>query len=60
MQLDQAKFMQVKERLDFYRLPSSFPIESTELLHKLILMLDRNLDEKLYEKENSRYEEVLR
>jgi hypothetical protein len=55
MQIDQTKFLYVKERLDFYRLPVSFPVEATELLHKLIGLLDENANNKIYEKENIRY-----
>lgn len=54
--LDQAGFMYVKQRLDYYRLPSSFPIETLGLLTKLLGMLDQNDKERLYERENVRYE----
>lgn len=45
--LDQAGFMYVKQRLDYYRLPSSFPIETVGLLTKLLGMLDQNDKDKL-------------
>ena len=32
--------MRVKERLDYYHLPCSFPIEATGLLSKVLSMLD--------------------
>ena len=54
--LDQAGFMYVKQRLDYYRLPCSFPIETVGLLSKLLGMLDEHNKDKLYQKENVRYE----
>lgn len=53
--LDHAGFMYVKERLDYYRIPSSFPIEATGLLTKLLGLLDEHNKDKLYQKENLRY-----
>ena len=29
-------FMNVKERLDYYRLPCTFPVEATQLIDKLL------------------------
>lgn len=40
--LDEGGFMYVRQRLDYYRLPSTFPLESTELLRKLLLLLDEH------------------
>lgn len=32
--------MKVKERLDYHRLPSTFPVEATPLLSKLLNIVD--------------------
>ena len=32
--------MRVKEKLDYYQLPTTFPAEATPLLHKLINLID--------------------
>jgi hypothetical protein len=55
---DQQTFLHVKQRLDFYRLPSSFPIEATSLLSKLLELIDANTNDKIYQKENLRYAEL--
>ena len=46
---EEQVFLEVKERLDYYRLPTSFPIEATKLLHKILCLLDKK---GLSEKEN--------
>ena len=38
--VSQQLFMKVKERLDYYRLPATFPFEATPLLNKLLNLLD--------------------
>jgi len=37
--VSQELFMRVKEGLDYYHLPSTFPIEATALLDKLINLI---------------------
>jgi hypothetical protein len=39
--ISQELFLSVKERLDYYHLPTTFPIEATQLLSKLIKLVDR-------------------
>lgn len=38
--ITQNQFLAVKEKLDYHRLPSSFPIEATPLLAKILSKLD--------------------
>jgi hypothetical protein len=38
--VSQSLFMKVKEKLDYHRLPASFPIEATHLLSQLLNMLE--------------------
>jgi len=38
--VSQQLFLKVKEKLDYYCLPTSFPIEATHLLSKLINLID--------------------
>jgi hypothetical protein len=40
--ISQELFLDVKERLDYYHLPTTFPIEATPLLSKLIKLVDGN------------------
>lgn len=40
--VSQELFLSVKERLDYHHLPTTFPIEATPLLSKLIKLLDGN------------------
>jgi hypothetical protein len=40
--ISQELFLNVKERLDYYHLPTTFPIEATTLLSKLIKLIDGN------------------
>lgn len=54
--LDQGQFMYVKQRLDYYRIPSaSFPLEAITILSKLLKLLDQNNNNRLYQKQNIRY-----
>ena len=39
---DEQVFLEVKERLDYYRLPTIFPIEATNLLQKILTLLDKS------------------
>jgi hypothetical protein len=55
---DQHTFLHVKKRLDFYRLPTNFPIDATNLLSRLLQLIDGNTNEKMYQKENLRYAEL--
>lgn len=38
--VSQNLFIQVKEKLDYYHLPSNFPIEATHLLSKLLNLIN--------------------
>ena len=38
---EEQKFLEVKEHLDYYRLPTSFPYEATDLLAKLLALIPR-------------------
>jgi len=38
--VSQNLFLQVKEKLDYYHLPSSFPIEATHLISKLLTLVN--------------------
>lgn len=38
--VSQELFLSVKERLDYYHLPTTFPIEATHLLSKLVKLVD--------------------
>jgi hypothetical protein len=38
--VSQELFLKVKEKLDYHCLPTSFPIEATHLLNKLINLID--------------------
>lgn len=38
--VSQELFLGVKERLDYYHLPTTFPVEATHLLSKVIKLLD--------------------
>jgi hypothetical protein len=37
--ISQDKFLWVKEKLDYYRLPTNFPFEATPLLHQLLTLI---------------------
>ncbi len=58
LNINQPTFLHVKERLDYYRLPTNFPFEATNLLAKLLQMIDGERNQKIYEKENARYGEL--
>ena len=34
-------FLEVKQKLDYYRLPTIFPVEATHLLQKILSLLDQ-------------------
>lgn len=38
--ISQEQFLKVKERLDYYRLPTNFPFEATPLLNRLLSLVD--------------------
>lgn len=40
--VSQELFLSVKERLDYHHLPTTFPVEATPLLNKLIKLIDGN------------------
>ncbi len=42
LEVNQATFLHVKQRLDYYYLPADFPIEATGLISKLIKIIDEN------------------
>lgn len=40
--VSQELFLSVKERLDYHHLPTTFPVEATPLINKLIKLIDGN------------------
>lgn len=38
---EEQKFLEVKEGLDYYRLPTIFPFEATDLLWQLLAVLKK-------------------
>lgn len=49
--VSQALFMSVKEKLDYHRLPSHFPIEATPLISKLLFIIDHKSKGDTYQAE---------
>lgn len=39
---EEQAFLEVKEKLDYYRLPTIFPIEATTLLQQILSLLDKS------------------
>ena len=50
---EEQKFLEVKEHLDYYRLPTSFPYEATDLLAKLLAMIPRESNKENIPSKNS-------
>lgn len=38
---EEQVFLEVKERLDYYRLPTIFPFEALDLLSQILTLLDK-------------------
>ena len=39
---EEQKFLAVKEKLDYHRLPTVFPIEATDLLQRVLALVPKN------------------